>query len=102
MIDLNKQLIRIILVAAAALPWGAAPAVENFEKAGPITSIGIDRFTVAGKAYRIAPAAKLRSGDPARRSFRDFKTGDRIWFKGTTLDGVHFVDMIVYETPDEN
>lgn len=95
-----KYSLRILIVFFTfALPWTASEALENFEINGVITSIGFDQFTVNGQSYRFAPGAKIESRDPKRRKFSDFKFGDEIWFKGVVLNGVYYVDIIVYKTP---
>ena len=99
MTRVKESLLRLLVIACLALPGQPALAVENFEQAGPIHSIGQGRFTVENQEYRIAPGAKLRSFDPARRRLADFKTGDVIVFRGKVVNGVYFVDLIVYHAP---
>jgi len=53
-----------------------------------------------GKDYRFAPGARLNSNDSQRNQFSDFKLGDKIYFTGTVLNGVNYVDIIYYETPE--
>jgi hypothetical protein len=81
------------------LPWATTEALETFEKAGHIASVGYDKFTLRGQEYRIGPTSKLMSNDASRKKFSDFKKGDAIYFKGKILDGVYYVDIIYYETP---
>jgi len=99
---LKIQLSRLLIVFSLLLPWTTTEALENFEQAGVISSIGYDQFTLRGKSYRIAPGAKLDSKDQSRKKFSDFKKGDRIYFKGKVLGNVRYVDIIYYETPDES
>jgi hypothetical protein len=96
---LKSHLIRILVIAALTLPWATAEALETFERAGVISEIGYDNFTVHNKKYRIAPGATLSSSDPNRRKFADFMKGDQIYFKGKILNGVNYVDSIVYIVP---
>jgi hypothetical protein len=90
---------QLLLVTSLMLPWATTEALETFEQAGVISGLGYDTFTVNNQKYRIAPAAKLNSTDASRKRFSDFRTGDQIYFKGKILNGVHYVDIIVYETP---
>ncbi len=100
--NLKTQCARLLIVFTLLLPWAATDALETFEQAGVISSIGYDKFTLRGKSYRLAPGAKLDSKDQSRKKFSDFKKGDRIYFKGKVLNNVRYVDIIYYETPDES
>ena len=96
-----KSLLTLLLVIASLmLPWATTAALETFEQAGAITELGYDEFTVRGKDYRFAPGAMLQSNDSKRNRFSDFKLGDAIYFKGKILNGVNYVDIIYYETPE--
>ncbi len=97
--QLKTVLIQILIVLPLMLPWTTTEALDLFEKAGVISSIGYDKFSVSGKQYRIAPEAVLNSNDAGRKTFSDFKKGDEIYFKGKVLNGVYYVDIIYYETP---
>lgn len=88
-----------ILFAFAVFAWTPAYAVEKFEQAGPIGTIGHASFTVENQEYRIAPGAKLQSFDPKRRRLSDFRKGDIIIFKGKLINDVYYVDLIVYYAP---
>ena len=114
-------LAQLLLVSSLMLPWATTVAldisnqsgliikpgyedttttVETFDQAGVITKLGYDKFTVAGRDFRFAPGALLDSNDSKRSKFSDFKLGDEIYFKGKILDGVNYVDIIYYETPE--
>ncbi len=90
-----------ILVALLTfiLPWASTEAVENFRKAGVITSVGYDQFTIYDQKFRFAPGARISSNDDTRQIFSDFRTGDEIYFEGVILNGVFYVNIIYYETP---
>lgn len=92
-------LTQLLVVTALMLPWATTGALETFEKAGYISSVGYDKFTIRDQVYRISPSAKLKSNDATRKKFSDFKKGDEIYFKGKILNGVYYVDIIIYETP---
>jgi hypothetical protein len=98
--QLKTLLTRLLVIVSLMLPWAATEALETFERNGFISAIGYAEFTVKGKEYRIASGAKLKSEDPGRKKFSDFKVGDEIYFQGKTLSGVNYVDFIVYWTPD--
>ena len=100
MIKLRKQLAKAFLVASLMLPWATAEALKKFEEIGGISKIGYSTFVVDGREYRLAPGAKLKSSSSKRKKFSDFKKGDEIYFKGTILNGLYYVDIIVYETPE--
>jgi hypothetical protein len=89
------------LFLALSLGFVCAPAraVEPFEQGGPISAIGSSRFVVEDQEYRIAPGAKLQSFDASRRRLSDFREGDVIIFEGKRVNGVYFVDKIVYHAP---
>lgn len=92
-------LIQFLLVTSLLLPWGTTGALDTFEQAGTISDVGYEKFTVKKKQYRIAPGVKFKSSDASRNKFSDFKKGDQIYFKGKILNGVRYVDIIVYLTP---
>jgi len=100
--QLTKRFTPFLIILALMLPWATAEALETFERAGTISSIGYDEFTLNRKKYRIAPGAKLSSRDPARQKFSDFKKGDQIYFKGKVLGSVNYVDIIFFIVPDES
>ncbi len=95
-------LTQLLLVTALMLPWATTEALETFEKAGYIASVGYDKFTLRNQEYRISPTAQFGSNDANRKEFSDLKKGDAIYFKGKILNGVHYVDSIFYETPDQS
>jgi len=92
-------LTQLLVITALMLPWVTAEALETFEKAGFITSIGYDKFTIRNQEYRISPSAKLKSNDASRKKFADFKKGDEIYCKGKILNGVYYVEFIIYTKP---
>ncbi len=96
----TKTMARMLLIFSLLLPWVAAEAAEFFEQAGHISKISVSRFVVHGIEYRVASGAKLSSKSSSRRSFSDFRKGDEIYFKGRSVNGVHYVDIIYYEKPE--
>ena len=114
-------LTQLLVISSLMLPWTTTAAldtlgqtsitvipgstkstatVKTFDQAGVISKLGYDKFTVNGRGFRFAPGALLNSNDSKREKFSDFKLGDHIYFKGEILDGVNYVDIIYYETPD--
>jgi hypothetical protein len=93
-------LTQLLLVTSLLLPWSAAEAVKGFEASGHLNEMGYDTFVIRGQKYRLASDARLDSDSSSRRSFRDFRKGDFIYFKGKILNGVYYVDIIYYETPE--
>lgn len=98
--QLKTLLTQLLLVTSLLLPWAAAEAVKGFEASGNIKEMGYNTFVIRGQKYRLASDARLDSNDSSRRGFRDFKKGDFIYFKGKILNGVYYVDIIYYETPE--
>ena len=92
-------LTQLLVITSLMLPWTPAAALETFEKAGHIASVGYDKFTIRDQEYRISPSAQLKSNDASRKKLSDFKKGDEIYFKGKILDSVYYVDFIYYKTP---
>ena len=92
-------LTQLLVISSLMLPWATTAALETFDQAGVITSLGYDKFTVGGRDFRFAPGALLQSDDSNRKKFSDFKLGDQIYFKGKVLNGVNYVDIIYYRTP---
>ena len=97
---LKVILTQVLLVTSLMLPWATTEALETFEQAGHITKVGVEQFTVRGKKYRLAPGARLQSNDPARLKIKHLKKGDEVYMKGQILNGVRYVDIIVYVKPD--
>ena len=95
--QLKRNIAVFLVITATLLPWSSAQALETFEKAGVIAEIGYDMMTVFGQKYRIKSATQLVSDDPERTKFSELKRGDQVWFKGFVLDGVFYVDKIVYQ-----
>jgi len=114
-------LTQLLVIASLVLPWTTTVAldtsgkriltvkpgsnkstltVKTFARAGVITKLGYEKFTVDGKDYRFAPGASLNSNDSKRNRFSDFKLGDEIFFKGKVLNDVNYVDIINYKTPE--
>lgn len=93
-------LTQLLIITALMLPWATTEAQQTFEQAGGIYSIGSGKFVVNGQVYRIASGAKLHSSVASRKKFSDFKKGDEIYFKGKVLNGVNWVDLIIYYTPE--
>jgi len=108
-------LTQLLVISSLMLPWATTMALEisinpgsnkstttvkTFDKAGVIVKLGYDKFTVGDKDYRFAPGASLNSNDSGRKKFSDFKLGDRIYFKGKILNGVNYVEIIYYKTPE--
>jgi len=114
-------LTQLLVISSLMLPWATTEALETFgqsivtvkpgsnkstltvktfDKAGVITKLGYDKFTVDGKDFRFAPGASLSSNDSKRNRFSDFKLGDEIYFKGKVLNDVNYVDIIYYKTPE--
>lgn len=98
--SLNTLLVRLLITVALSLPVANAQAVEKFREAGIIASLTHNRITIRGVEYRIAPAARLKSNDASRKTLYDFKAGDRIYLEGTLMNGVYYVEFVVYQTPE--
>ena len=117
------KLAQLLVIASMLLPWTTTVAqqisgqrtltvapssgkstatVKTFEKAGVITKLGYDKFTVNGEDFRFAPRALLNSKDSKRRKFSDFELGDKIFFKGKVLNDVNYVDIVYYESPESS
>ena len=95
-----KRLVtQLLIVTSLLLPWSPAGAVDNFKQYGVIKSVSSNSFTIRDKVYRVAPGATLDSDDASRKRLSDFKKGDKIYIEGKLLNGVNFVDRIVYRTP---
>ena len=95
----NIHFARLLVVAALLLPMTNASALEKFQEFGAISSLSYDKFTVKGIEYRIAPTAKLDSNDANRQKLSDFKRGDKIYFKGQVINGIRYIELVIYETP---
>ena len=90
---------QLMLITLLALPWTTTQALDTFEQAGYIDSIGSSTLTVKDQKYRLDPSLELVSNDARKQKFSDLKKGDPIYFKGKILSGIYYVDIIYYETP---
>jgi hypothetical protein len=97
--QLKLKLIQFLAIVAIALAWAPTQALETFEQAGAITALGYDKFTVNKQVFRVTASSKLDSASADRRKFSDFKKGDMVFVKGKVLNGVNYVDILVYMTP---
>ena len=100
--NLKKTIARLFCIALLLAPWTLAQALETFQQAGMIANIEYDKITIKGKDYRPGSGVEVISDDATRSSFNAFKKGDLIYVEGTLLNGTRYVDIIRYETPDEN
>lgn len=91
---------QLMLITMLALPWTTTQALDTFEQAGYIDSIGSSTLIVKDQKYRLDPSLKLVSNDIRKQKYSDFKKGDPIYFKGKILSGIYYVDVIYYETPE--
>lgn len=92
----------LIAILVFILPWSTSYALENFQKAGVIYSVGYDEFTIRTQKFRFAPGAVIHSTDTKRSKFSDFRRGDYIYFEGVVLDGVYQVNAIHYQNLPPN
>lgn len=99
---LSVHLASLALAAALMLPWTIAEAAEPFKKFGIIQSVSSSSLTIRDQRYRIAPGARLRSDDPARKSLSDFRAGDKIYLEGKIIGDDYLIDYIVYQIPVES
>ena len=95
----RQYLIQFLIVGSLLLAWTGAQAQDKFERGGVITDLGPDSFVVENQRYRLSVGAKLRSFDPGRKKFTDFKRGDMIIFEGRMIGDTPYVDLIIYYAP---
>jgi len=96
---LNTMLVKTLILFVLLLPWVASEALETYERAGIISKIRYSSFNIRDQEYRLSPTANIQIQGVGKAKLRDLKNGDRIWFKGKLLNGVYYVDTIVYSTP---
>lgn len=97
--SLKTTLGQLLLITLLTLPWTTTQALDTFEQAGYIDSVGYATITVKEQKYRLDPSLKIVSNDAQKQKFSDLKEGDPIYFKGKILSGIYYVDIIYYETP---
>ena len=96
----KRGVVLFLVITAAVLPWTAAEALETFAKAGRIVDINSGQLTISGQVYRLRSSSTLVSADPSRKKAADLKSGDRIYIKGFLLNGLYYIDQLVYLTPE--
>jgi hypothetical protein len=98
--QLKRGVVLFLVIAATVLPWTAAEALETFEKAGRIVKIDTSQLTISGQVYRLRSSTVIVSDDPSRKRAANLKSGDRIYIKGILLNGVYYIDKLVYIIPE--
>ena len=96
---LNTMLTKALILFSLLLPWAASEALETYERAGLISKISYSSFNIRDREYRLSPTARIQFEGKDKAKLSDFKNGDRIWFKGIILNGVYYVETIVYSLP---
>ena len=98
--QLKRGIVLFLVITAAVLPWTAAEALETFEKAGRIVDVNSSQLKISGQVYRLRSSSTMISADPSRRSAADLRPGDRIYIKGILLNGLYYIDKLVYLVPE--
>ena len=98
--QLKRGIVLFLVITASVLPWTTAEALDTFEKAGGIVDINSTQLTISGEVYRLRSSTDMVSADPSRQKPSDLKLGDRVFIKGIVLNGMHYIDRLVYEIPD--
>ncbi len=96
---LNTMLAKALILLSLLLPWGASEALETYERAGVISKISYSSFNIRGQEYRLSPSVKIQFPGKVKARLSDLKNGDQIWFKGMILNGVYYVETIIYSLP---
>ncbi len=91
---LNTILAKALILFSLLLPWSASEALENFERAGIISTLSYDSFKIRDQTYRLSAIAKVIIPGTDKAKLNDFKRGDRIWVKGRILGSVYYVDTL--------
>ena len=92
------QLSRVLIVLAAVFSWVNAEALESFQQAGVISNVNSATVNIyhQGTNYRIRPDTEIRVPNVAKPRMSDFKKGHQVYLRGKILNGVYYVDLIVY------
>ncbi|MCP4769721.1 MAG: hypothetical protein GY875_26105 [Gammaproteobacteria bacterium] len=97
--QLKRGIVLYLVILATVLPWSTAQALETFEKAGHIVDLRSDQFTISGQVYRLRSSTEIVSADPSRSKVSDLRSNDRVYIQGIVLNGVYYIDRLVYEIP---
>ena len=95
---IKTGLTNFLLVAFLMLPWATTEALETFKKAGIISKVDSSTVNVYQQDinYRIRSDTEIKIPNIAKPSMRHFKAGDEVYLRGKVLNGVYYVDLIVY------
>jgi hypothetical protein len=100
--SLKTSLTHLLIMMALMLPWATSQALESFEKDGVISKLSYDTFSIhSDRKYRIAPSVRIKIPGKNNARLSDLKVGDNIYFKGQTLNGVNYVEFIIYQPMDD-
>lgn len=97
--QLKRTIALYLVILATILPWSTAEALETFAKSGLVAEITSSSVTISGKEYRLRSSTQMVSSDASRKKVSDIKPDDIIYIKGIVLNGVYYIDKLVYETP---
>jgi len=101
--QLKSLLTQLLLITSLLLPWAATEAAEPFVKAGFITKVNAATINLYHYDidFRIGSDAKIEIPNVSNPRMSDFKKGDQVYMEGKILNGVYYVDWILYlpETP---
>jgi len=96
--QLKTLLAQLLVITSLMLPWATTEALENFQQAGVITGHSQDKFVVNQKVFRIRRDTEFPSSK--RPSYKAFKKGDEVYIEGIILDGIRYVDKMVFYPPE--
>ena len=97
--QLKRGIALYLVILATVLPWSTAQALETFEKAGHVADLRSDQLTISGQVYRLRSSTMMVSADTSRSNVSDLRSNDRVFIKGIVLDGIYYIDRLVYEIP---
>lgn len=96
--QLKTLLAQLLVITSLMLPWATTEALETFQQAGAITGYSHDKFMLNQQVFRIRPDTVYPSG--SRPSYKAFKKGDEVYIEGKVLNGIRYVDKMIFYPPE--
>lgn len=96
--QIKTRLSRMLIVLAVAFSWANAQALETFQQAGVISSVNSTTVNIYHQKtnFRIRPDTEIQISNLVKPGTSDLKQGQKVFLSGKILNGVYYLDLIVY------
>ena len=95
----KTRLAQLLVIMVTMLPLAGVNAAEDFGKSGQITRINagtVKLYMYDDINFRFRSSTRVENPNQSNPRLSDFKTGDTVYLQGEILNGVYYVDLILY------